>query len=264
MDLNAIRSGLASILIPYYIFSIFLSVLFFIVKKLPFVCEILFEDCELDLKEWEYLTFLGCVIVLKNRKQTTFASYVSTTCMFAKVLNGFLFFKHNFTLGLVYPLLCLLQFIFVPEPCYEGPEYITYFRGPNLDEELQRDKRIRWFITFYAAWSPPCVTFASVFSEISAGYHRDNLKFGKIDVTKYPAVAEKYNINCSSWSKQLPTVILFEDGKEKVRRPAVTKRTTLKYAFVKENVIRDFELNEVYNQCKKNPLPVRKKEKKEQ
>jgi hypothetical protein len=36
-----------------------------------------------------------------------------------------------------------------------------------LQEELQRDKRITWVITFFAAWSPPCVTFSSVFAELS-------------------------------------------------------------------------------------------------
>ena len=52
MDVNAIRKKLASLFIPYYICSIFLSVLFFIVKTLPYVCDSLFEDCDLDLVSW--------------------------------------------------------------------------------------------------------------------------------------------------------------------------------------------------------------------
>ena len=35
---------------------------------------------------------------------------------------------------------------------------------------MERDKRITWIITFYAAWSPQSVTFAPIFSEISSQY----------------------------------------------------------------------------------------------
>nr|KAG5702311.1 hypothetical protein BaRGS_002978 [Batillaria attramentaria] len=89
-------------------------------------------------------------------------------------------------------------------------------------------------------------------------YTLDNLRFGKIDVSRYPQVAEKFGIDTSTWSKQLPTVILFQEGKEKIRRPVSTKKTTLKFIFTKEHVIRDLELNEIYGQCKKHPLPRRK------
>ncbi len=37
---------------------------------------------------------------------------------------------------------------------------------------------------------------------------------GKIDVGRYPEVAEKNYINTSALTRQLPTVILFQGGKE--------------------------------------------------
>uniref|UniRef100_A0A1I8FLT3 TPR_REGION domain-containing protein n=1 Tax=Macrostomum lignano TaxID=282301 RepID=A0A1I8FLT3_9PLAT len=41
---------------------------------------------------------------------------------------------------------------------------------------------------------------------LSNDYGLDNLRFGKLDVTKYPKVAEKYGIiDQSGWSRQLPT-----------------------------------------------------------
>lgn len=40
----------------------------------------------------------------------------------------------------------------------------------SLQDELERDKRITWIVTFYAAWSPQSVTFAPIFSEISSQY----------------------------------------------------------------------------------------------
>lgn len=47
----------------------------------------------------------------------------------------------------------------------------------------------------------------------------DNFKFGKIDVGRHPDAAAKYQINDASTSKQLPTLILFQNGKEVERRP---------------------------------------------
>lgn len=67
-------------------------------------------------------------------------------------------------------------------------------------------------------------------------YVLDNLKFGKIDVGRYPDAAKKYGINDSSMSRQLPTVILFRGGKEITRRPAADDRGKLiKFFFTEVN-----------------------------
>jgi len=63
-------------------------------------------------------------------------------------------------------------------------------------------------------------------------YGLDNLKFGKIDVGRYPDAAKKYSISDSSTSKQLPTVILFRHGEEFTRRPVVDlKGKTMRFFF---------------------------------
>lgn len=50
-------------------------------------------------------------------------------------------------------------------------------------------------------------------------YNTKYLKFGKIDVSRFPDAAKKYNINDASLSRQLPTVIMFKNGVEEIRRP---------------------------------------------
>lgn len=229
------------------------------------MCVLLFEDCELELREWELLTFLGCIIVMKNRKTSSYSAYIETACMFAKMLNAILFARQNPIYAVVYILACFLHLAFLPEPVYRGPEFVTYFRGPNLENEIGRDKRITWLIEFYAAWSPQCSHFAPSFSELSSKYNLDNLKFGKIDITRYPSVAETFQVDTSSWSKQLPTLILFQNGKESRRRPVIdTKgRVLMKFVFNSENVIHDFDLNELHTQCKKTLASSKHREKKE-
>lgn len=259
--MNSILSTAKSLCVPHYITNILLCVIYFFLKTVQPFCTILFNDCQLELKEWEWLTFLGCIIVIKNRKQANFLNYLSTACMFGKALNFLLFFKQGPFYGLGYAILCLLHLIYCPEPVYSGPENFTYFRGTNLVDELERDKRNTWVVAFYAAWSPSCISFAPIFSEVSAEYSLTNLKFGKLDASRYPEIAKKYNIDTSTWSKQLPTVILFQDGKEKMRLPYFdAKNRVVKYFFQKENMTRDLGLNDAYQQCKKT-APKEKKPK---
>lgn len=139
-----------------------------------------------------------------------------------------------------------------PEPTYSGPDNVIYFRGLNsFEEELNRDLNKVWLVAFYTVWNPACVNFAPVFAHLSNDFDLGNLKFGKIDVGRFPDAAKKYRINDSSLSKQLPTLILFKDGKEYVRRPtADTKGKLITFLFSEENIKAAFDLNNLYVECK--------------
>ncbi|CAH1802208.1 unnamed protein product [Owenia fusiformis] len=248
---------------PHFVVNIILSVLFVCLKSTPWICSWLFTSCELEYNEWQVVTFLGCVVVLKNRKMSTPKQYLSSLCMFFKATSIYLFFTNHPPMAFGYMLLCILHLVFLPEPVYSGPEKVTYFRGPHLEDELNSDKRVTWVIEWYAAWSPPCVNFSEIFSKISEKYSLDNLRFGKIDASRYEAVAKRYGVNTAPWSKQLPSCVVYQGGKEKDRVPLIdpVKKKVYRFLFTEENVIRDLGLNELYNQCKLNPLKKRSKHK---
>ena len=96
-----------------------------------------------------------------------------------QVANLILFFRVDPRMGLVYLVAFLIQAMLLPEPTYKGPENLVYFRATGLDDELKRDPRVTWLVTFYAAWSPASINFAPIFSKLSADYGLPNLKFGK-------------------------------------------------------------------------------------
>lgn len=58
----------------------------------------------------------------------------------------------------------------------------------------------------------------------SRRYGSKTLKFGKIDVARSPKLVEKYNIVTSVTSRTLPTLIMFKDGREYMRRPLLDSR----------------------------------------
>lgn len=122
-----------------------------------------------------------------------------------------------------------------------------------MDDELAKDKSVTWLVTFYTVWNPACVNFAPIYAELSTKYHLDNLKFGKVDVGRYPDAGQKYHVNDSSMSKQLPTVILFKEGKETMRRPTVDSKSKLiKFGFNMDNINLAFDLNNVYQSCRES------------
>ncbi len=85
-----------------------------------------------------------------------------------------------------------------------------------------------------------------------------NFRFAKIDANRYSDVARAHFVDASTLSKQLPTVILFQKCKEVKRRPFVdTKNTVYPFIFSYDNIVKDFDLNAVYFESKKNPIVVK-------
>ncbi|XP_003377942.1 thioredoxin domain-containing protein 14-like protein [Trichinella spiralis] len=118
--------------------------------------------------------------------------------------------------------------VFFPQPAYTGRESVIYFRGNSPLDEIAKNKDVVWLIEFYANWSAPCHYLAPVFAKISVKYSLPNFKFA------------------------LPTLILFRDGKEVKRIPKVTSNgRIMRYHFTEENIIRDFDLNNILLDCKR-------------
>ncbi|XP_046675508.1 thioredoxin-related transmembrane protein 2 homolog [Homalodisca vitripennis] len=251
---------------PYYYVNIILSLSYIVSKKLPFLCSFIFpsseSQCEFDSRESEILFFLMIVVMIRTRKagSVTMINYLSSSFMYTKVANLILWFYADIRMGVFFGIIFILVGLLLPEPTYSGPENVIYFRtAQGVEDELMRNKKIAWLVTFYTAWNPACVNFAPVFSQLSVEYNLDNLKFGKIDIGRYPDAAKKYYVNDSSMSRQLPTMILFKEGKEVMRRPAVDSKGKLqKFFFSEDNVKAAFDLNNLYNECKNNPLKKRK------
>lgn len=185
--------------------------------------------------------------MFRTRKQgnVTFLPYLSSACMLMKLGNILLYFNAGPLYGIVFGCCCLrklqccfihfifcsnnltVQMLLLPEPTYQGPENIAYMKGEDLEEEIGRDKRVVWLVELYAAWSPPCVDFANIFGELSNKYSLNNFRFAKVDLARNPDTATKYKINISTLSKQLPTVLLFMNGRETMRRPLVNEKGKL-------------------------------------
>ncbi|XP_068606743.1 thioredoxin-related transmembrane protein 2-B [Brachionichthys hirsutus] len=247
---------------PYYVASLFMSVAFLAVRKTPGICDHLAsqrEDgnsCDFDWREVEILMFLSAIVMMKNRRAITVEQHVGNIILFSKVANVLLFFRLDVRMGLLYLTLCIVFLMTCKPPLYMGPEYIKYFSDRTIGDELDGDGRVTWIVEFFANWSPECQSFASVYADLSLKYNCAGLKFGKVDVGRYGDVSKTYKVSTSPLSKQLPSLVLFQGGKEVMRRPQVDKKgRAVSWSFTEENIIREFNLNELYLKAKKLHKP---------
>lgn len=261
------RGGYKQLYHPYYMVNILLSVVFVISKKMPYVCSTLYDSCVIDFEEYELLICLVAFVTMRNKRQFNITDYVAHFCMFAKLCNLFMFYGQGVTYATIYAVLWLLQACFLFQPVYSGPEAVYYFRDNTFEEVvINGDHRVIWVICFYTAWSPSCNTLAPVFSELSNSYTLGNLRFGKVDVARSAAIARSCGIDNSTWSKQLPSIILFKGGKEYDRRPGLSLKTKkpVKFNFSWDSIVSSFCLNDLYSQCKAQDSHIQRSAKKEE
>ncbi len=75
-------------------------------------------------------------------------------------------------------------------------------------------------------------------------YTTDKLKFGKFDVGRWPFVGEEHKISSSARANQLPTLILFDKGKEVARIPHVFKDGSfVKGRYRMKDIVKGFDLD---------------------
>uniref|UniRef100_A0A672ZU79 Thioredoxin-related transmembrane protein 2-B n=1 Tax=Sphaeramia orbicularis TaxID=375764 RepID=A0A672ZU79_9TELE len=224
---------------PYYIASLFMSIAFLAVRKTPGICDHLAtqrEDgnsCDFDWREVEILMFLSAIVMMKNRRAITVEQHVGNIILFSKVANVILFFRLDIRMGLLYLTLCIVFLMTCKPPLYMGPEYIKYFSDKTIDVSKM-------------------ISELAAVKSLSLRYNCAGLKFGKVDIGRYGEVSKKYKVSASPLSKQLPSLVLFQGGKEVMRRPQVDKKgRAVSWSFTEENIIREFNLNELYQKSKK-------------
>jgi len=166
-----------------------------------------------------------------------------------------------------YLIVVLVTGSMFPTPTYKGSSNIEAFNEDSLEQMLEEQKKKfeekqrhennakyepqanpAWIIEFYAIWSPPCVQFSGSYAEISVEYANEHLKFGRIDVQENPGVLSKFGIS----TNQLPSFLVFKNGKEISRFPVAQNGVAGKWKLTKESFIKAISLDKLAKRQKGN------------
>ena len=239
---------------PHYVFNVIIILLY----PLFYLWAVETKDVEVveRIVNWNkqavYMT--GLTLTLKLRKFETIDKYVADCFLHMKssiLLLSFVMDRKVFwifgSLYYFHYMLCQLR-EYLGETKVEHLNVASFERrvkiGATKDEETKK-----WLVMFYAPWHPPCNQFDPTFAQLSLEFseldNKENgLTFAKFDLARWPGGGIDHGIDLTGNSKQLPTLILFDNGGEVERMPRCSKQGVIenRVLFSKANVCERFSL----------------------
>ncbi|MDP2943286.1 MAG: thioredoxin [Candidatus Omnitrophota bacterium] len=85
-------------------------------------------------------------------------------------------------------------------------ESILHLSDESFEKEVAQGKGVA-LVDFWASWCYPCKMIAPILEDIAKDYS-GKIKVGKVEVDEAGATASRFNV------MNIPTLILFKDGKE--------------------------------------------------
>ena len=96
-------------------------------------------------------------------------------------------------------------------------------------DDISFEKKIKnkvVIVDFWAEWCMPCKIMAPILNDLSSELP-DNKGVGKLDIEAFPKIAQKYGI------RNIPTLIVFKNGKEVERIIGIKQKNFLKQVLEK-------------------------------
>lgn len=142
------------------------------------------------------------------------------------------------------------MFITIQPKKFSGASQIEHFNTISFKSRVREasdkeDAKTVWVVAFWADWCEKCQFLEAMFAGLSLKYRKSGLAFGKVDVVKYPELADEFRIDTSGMSWQLPTIILLYKGVEVKRMPPFkSDGTVVKTSRIDEKgIVKVFELD---------------------
>ena len=92
---------------------------------------------------------------------------------------------------------------FVKENANSPVRTLTEFDVNTLDQQLAEEKKVGFFVDFFAPWCPPCMNLLPEFRKASKLDGAKSISFGTVDCTMNARICEQFGI------RSYPTTILY-------------------------------------------------------
>lgn len=184
------------------------------------------------------------MLVTRALSAPTIDAYLSSMFSFARVTVLVCLYYMETSLFGVFALLWVALYALCPQPRYRLPDSVTTlnpvtFRARTQPQQAaQRNFHIIWC---HAPWSSRCSQLTPALAKLVSRYSHPRINFSRIDVSRFPEVADTLKITTAATSKQLPSVVLFEHGKELARIPVMDDQGRIPKPFLHGFTAKDVE-----------------------
>lgn len=202
-----------------------------------------------QLDAWEKQAGLMLAIVLGIkvfRKQST-AALSADLLFYCKAAAAALCYYVDLHAFILYCVGAVLVFLLFPYQSNYGSGKVELLTPASLRERLkeQREGQAAWLVLLYASWSSACQIFDPTFGELADRYTQpDKLRFGKLEISRWPRAAEEHKVSLALGAQELPTVLLYERGKV-TQRLGAPIGSVLKGGLTESDCIRHFNIHKL-------------------
>jgi len=253
----------------YYVFNYLLILIYPILRNSGNKYMLKHKDNWGYQREDSIITILVIILLLRYvRYFTNWDKFLCEIFFYCKFAISILLFLISRKIFFWYVLACLIIWLLIKYPKYNGPSNIIEI--PNYEafneiiknfQEKQNEKSnkkhhsnnsipdIYLFVIFYSNYSYDCLYTEELFANLSIKYYTSNLIFAKMNVDLNEAFVEKLGINLHR-NVTLPYMIMFKNGKEVERLPGYDEKgrpKKMKY-YREKDIVDIFEFKKIIKQ----------------
>ncbi|GBG00338.1 hypothetical protein Rsub_13070 [Raphidocelis subcapitata] len=202
-----------------------------------------------ELRQWEkqVLLALAAIVTFKLWRRRSWDHAAAQVFTYAKLVLALLVFVISPGLLAWYCLAFWAVYALLPQPIIDlaASGSVTALTPTTLKEaSLATDAA--WMVFFYTQSHGTSVAAAPVFLQVADEFASSKLRFGTFDVCVFPRAAMEAKLNTNTWSNQLPTVVLYEKGREWARLPPAEaiNNPSKPNNYTRSDIIRLFKLEE--------------------
>ena len=167
------------------------------------------------------LTTGTLVVFIKCIKSPTWEMSLTNFFFFYKSCFVMLLYFTNLWAMLWYLNGCLVCWMLFKNTMYIGENKFSDITSvAQLEQEVLKGTD-SWVLLFYSELNTECIGTMSLWCNLSINYATKSLKFGKVCIDDCTLLTKKCGVDTSPYSKQLPSLILYSQGKESRRFPPV-------------------------------------------
>lgn len=211
---------------PYYLLNTMLC-LAYVALRLQHLHpkELSHQDMFGVSREAQIYVCLAMMLFTRLLSAPTVDVYIASAFMFTRVTIVLCLWYMNFRMAGIFVALWILIYTVCPQPRYRLPSSIIALNNASFNDSITRNlHRTIHIVWCHATWSARCSQLAPILASLSKKFKHPRIRFSTLDVSKFPATAESLGVSISAASKQLPTLICFNQGKEISRIPVVDER----------------------------------------